>query len=70
MQTYVIEADMMGRTLVFKNKAEQMIAFAKKSTKALITSQARLPSLLPVLNLGIEHKLIALVEKIISRVNI
>ena len=44
MQTYVIEADLMGRTLVFKNQAEQMVAFAKKSTKALITSQAR-PSL-------------------------
>lgn len=42
-QTYTIEADLMGRTLVFKNKEDQMVAFAQKSTKALITSQVQLP---------------------------
>ena len=47
MQTYIIEADLMGRTLVFKNQAGQMVAFAKKSTKALITSQVRSPPPFP-----------------------
>ena len=41
MQTYIIEADLMGRTLVFKNSRDEMVAFAQKSTKALITSQVR-----------------------------
>jgi hypothetical protein len=32
----------MGRTLAFKNKDDQMVAFAAKSTKALILTQVRL----------------------------
>ena len=38
MQVYKIEVDMKGRTLAFKNTDDELVAFAEKSTKALITS--------------------------------
>jgi hypothetical protein len=41
VQEYIIEADLMGRTLGIKNKRDEIVAFAAKSTKALIQSQAR-----------------------------
>jgi hypothetical protein len=41
LQEYIVEADLMGRTLAFKNKRDETIAFAAKSTKALIQAQVR-----------------------------
>jgi sulfur transfer complex TusBCD TusB component (DsrH family) len=39
VQVYVLEADLMGRTVQFKNMDDQLVAIAAKSTKALIMSQ-------------------------------
>ena len=41
MQVYILEADLMGRTIAFKNQDDQLVAIAAKSTKALIMSQVR-----------------------------
>ena len=38
MQVYKIEVDMMGRTLAFKNNQGELVAFAAKSNKDVITS--------------------------------
>jgi hypothetical protein len=39
MQVYILEADLMGRTVGFKNMNGELVAIAAKSTKALILSQ-------------------------------
>ena len=41
MQVYILEADLMGRTVAFKNMNGELVAIAAKSTKALILSQVR-----------------------------
>jgi hypothetical protein len=39
MQIWILEADLMGRTVAFKNMEGELIAIAAKSTKAMILSQ-------------------------------
>jgi hypothetical protein len=39
MQAFLIECDMMGRTMQFKTPEGQLAAFVAKSTKNLITTQ-------------------------------
>ena len=39
VQEYIVEADMMGRTLNVRNSKGETVAFAAKSTKALIKTQ-------------------------------
>eukprot|EP00892_Ulva_mutabilis_P006997 jgi/Ulvmu1/466/UM001_0473.1 len=38
-EEYIVEADLMGRTLNIRNKRDETVAFAAKSTKALIMTQ-------------------------------
>jgi hypothetical protein len=38
---YVLEADLMGRTIAFKNTKDELVAIASKSTKTLILNQVR-----------------------------
>jgi hypothetical protein len=44
VQCYLLEADLMGRTITFKNQAGELIAIAAKSTKTLIMSSVRAQS--------------------------